>query len=733
MLVRLSLRRVLHAVSRRLPVRPCSSSAGVETIRNVGVVAHIDAGKTTTTEQMLFVCGATKAVGRVDTGDTVMDFLPQERERGITISSAAISFAWKGKHINLIDTPGHVDFTVEVERSARVLDGAVVVVDAVSGVQAQTRTVWKQTKKQGIPAVAFVNKMDRDGASFERAVQSIRKKLGANAVPIQLPIGSEAAFSGLVDLISMSTVTFDPSTASSRAPKPPTVAPLDEGSDLHSEATQARRALVEAVAEVDDTMMEKYLEAEDGSTATSDDLLAAIRRACIKGMFVPTICGASLRGKGVEPLLDTLTTFLPAPTDRPASAAVNPKTGEKKTISPGGKDLCALAFKVVHDPLRGPLVYVRTYSGTLSAKQTLYNATRGGRERINQLLQVSADDFAQVPSIGPGNVACLVGLKDTFTGDTLVADKGPLQAFVLDGLTVPRAVFSLAVEPEKSSQQGDLDRALAILSMEDPSLRVDLDKESGQTILRGIGELHLEIVCDKLKRQFNIEVTTGRAYVNYRESVSADAGDTWQNRRHVYDRTIGTKRMFAAVTFDVVPFAASDGASVADEPTLAVPDAVRKSLTADEYVALIEGLQAAFTRGPLGFPVAGMHIVVKAVEKDQDTAPGAIRACVSTFVDSVLRSADKIVLEPVMAVEVDLPASFLGDVLSDITVKRRGHIKEVVTREVNSTIIADVPLATMLGYATAVRSMTQGEGAFSMEYTEHVPVDISIVNEFLQQ
>ena len=423
--------RRLHRPLLQLRLQPQflwhrSSKSWIHTIRNVGVVAHIDAGKTTTTEQMLFICGQTKSVGRVDTGDTVMDFLPQERERGITISSAAISFEWKNHHINLIDTPGHVDFTVEVERSARVLDGAIVIVDAVSGVQAQTRTVWKQTKKQSIPAIAFVNKMDRDGASFEQAVQSIRKKLGANAVPIQIPMtGSEGAFHGVIDLISLSKMTFDnTSSSSSRSPKSPIVEPLDDdvSSPMYTEAIIARKALMESIAEVDEVIMEKYLESDDGSTLTTTDLIAGIRRACLKGDIVPTVCGASLRGKGVEPLLDSLTAFLPSPLDRPSSIAINQKTNEKKIISPDGKgenlpslshscddtpfpihplssihnfdntDLCALAFKVTYDPLRGPLVYIRSYSGTLSAKQTLFNATRGVRERVNQLLHVNAGE-----------------------------------------------------------------------------------------------------------------------------------------------------------------------------------------------------------------------------------------------------------------------------------------------------------------------------------------------------
>jgi elongation factor G len=608
-----------------------------------------------------------------------------------------------------------------------VLDGVVVIVDAVSGVQAQTRTVWKQTKKQNIPAIAFINKMDREGASFEESIQSIRTKLGANAVPIQLPIGCESSFTGLIDLLSMTKLTFpDAATSSSRSPKAPIVELLQLTDSMYDKAAATRKLMIESIADVDDILMEKYLESDnEGNDLTIQELITALRRACLKGDIVPTICGASLRCKGVEPLLDSIITFLPSPKDRTNNIAVNKKTGEKKSISPDSDDLCALAFKVVHDPARGSLVYLRTYSGTLEVKQVLYNSTRGVRERLNQLLLVSADDFTPVSSVGPGSVACVVGLKGTFTGDTLVAEKGPLANYVLEGLQIPTAVFSLAVEPEKTSQQKELDAALAILSMEDPSLRVELDKESGQTILRGIGELHLEIVCDKLRRQFNIEVTTGRAYVNYRETISDSDGVII--KRHMYDRTMGTKRMFAAIDFEVTP------QWQVEEPTLSISSTVKEMCTNDEYVSIIEGLKASFTRGPQGFPVTGIHVSVVGIERDQDSTPGAFRACVSLFIDNLLRGELKTLFEPVMAVEVDLPSSYLGDVLSDITVKRRGQVKEIITRDGSSlsTILADAPLATMLGYATSIRSMTQGEGSFSMEYSAHLPVDQEIADVFL--
>lgn len=617
-------------------------------------------------------------------------------------------------------------YILQVERSARVLDGAVLVIDAVSGVQAQTRTVWKQTKKQSIPAVAFINKMDREGADFMRAIESIKSKLGGNAVPIQIPIGKEAEFTGLVDLLSMTILSFDIASSSSRSPKAPVISALDPNSALYEKAFAARKAMIESIAEVDEILMEKYLESDnEGSDLLPVELIPALRRACIKGDIVPTLCGASLRCKGVEPLLDSIVTFLPSPKDRADSIAVDKKTGKKKNISPAYDELCALAFKVVHDPLRGALVYLRVYSGTVEVKQVLYNSTRGTKERLNQLMVVNADDFTPVNSAGPGSVVCLIGLKGTFTGDTIVADKGPLVSYVLDGLSIPEAVFSLAIEPEKSSQQSVLDAALAILCIEDPSLRVDLDKESGQTMLRGIGELHLEIVCDKLRRQFNVEVNTGRAYVNYRESITED--DVVISKQHTYDRTMGTKRMFVCMDFEVTPKPGSE------EPTVSLSDEVKELATGDEMCAMVDGLKASFSRGPQGFPVTGFHVSVLKIERDHDTTPGAVRACVSLFMDSVLRGERKMILEPIMAVEIELPAVYLGDVLSDLTSKRRGQVKEIFALDGSnlSSIIADVPLATMLGYATSVRSMTQGEGSFSMEYTTHSPVDQSIADEFL--
>lgn len=691
-------------------------------IRNVGVAAHIDAGKTTTTEQMLYICGEIKSVGRVDSGDTVMDFLPQERERGITISAAAISFNWKDCNINLIDTPGHVDFTIEVERSVRVLDGSIIIIDAVSGVQSQTRTVWKQIKKQNIPAIAFINKMDRNGANFQRSIDSMKQKLNVNVIPIQLAVGIEENFKGVIDLLSLTKLTWDNDNNNNKnntnknvtncTPKRFLLKNDDEDFIM---ANNARRIMIESIAEVDEEFMQFYFENIDNiDNIKIVDIITALKRCCIKGSVVPALCGSSLKGKGVEPLLDAIIAFLPSPLECPPTIAINSLNGDKIEIEPkSDSTTCALAFKVVNDTARGNMVYVRTYSGILHAKQVIHNSSRNIKERSNQLLKVSADEYTSISSLGPGQVGCIIGLKNTFTGDTLVADKSPLHSYILDGLTIPKPVFSLSIEPEKTSQQTELENALNILKLEDPSLQVDIDEESGQTMLRGIGELHLEIVCDKLKRQFNIDVTTGKAYVNYRERISESYGEI--ENEYEYDRTIAGKRMFASLTLGVLPL------GNCTEPELIVSESIRKSMSTDEYASLLEGIYSSLGKGKTGFPVVGVKVTVKDFKRDSDTTAGAIRACAAISMDKIYASDGHEVLEPFMLLEVEVTSQFVGEVLSDITIKRRGQITEIVTKDNMNVICAKVPLEAMLGYATTIRSMTQGEGIFSLEYIEHLP------------
>lgn len=633
----------------------------------MGIVAHIDAGKTTTSEYMLYLCGDISSAGRVDNGDTVMDFLPQERERGITIGSAAISMQWRDYKINLIDTPGHVDFTVEVERSCRVLDGVVVVVDAVSGVQAQTRTVWKQAARQCLPAVVFVNKMDREGASFTRALHSVEQKLGVSTLPLQLPCHTtDESFDGFVDLLSMNkyewldlkSAEYAKHLAAPPIPKvkkeqyPFSIRPLTEEDSIWNDALAARAAMLDVLAGADEEFMEYFLEKDELVDVADEDGLArtvaAIRRLTLNRSILPALCGASLRGRGVSTLLDSVLAFLPSPLERPPASAVKSggesaaeakirmsggklKVEDLKEITPDMQALCSFAFKVVHDKARGPIVYVRNYSGTLKAKQVLWNATKRVKERLNQLLLVSADELDNVDEMGAGEVACLVGLKHTVTGDTLVDFNGPLHGYVLAGMTIPKAVFSLVIEPEKSSQQTELEQALAILTVEDPSLIYEIEIESGQNVIRGIGELHLEIVVDKLQRQFGLSVLTGKAYVAYRETLNADEGPV--KKRQLYDRTIGVKRMFAALTIEITPV------GDASEPTVIVePEAAALLQTVEEADQLQLAIRNALRRGPRGFPVSGITVRVQQVDRDQDTTVGALQACAAIAMEKLLSS-----------------------------------------------------------------------------------------------
>jgi elongation factor G len=504
------------------------------------------------------------------------------------------------------------------------------------------------------------------------------------------------------------------------------VTALSPDDELYEEALRKKEELLEAIAEVDEIFMERYLEASDAPgdepmalRFKTGEVLDALRRACLANALVPVLCGASLRGKGVEPLLDSILAFLPNPKDNKPFRAVNRDTQAVKELTAVSNDLCALAFKVTHDAARGPLVFARVFSGNLTAKHALFNSSQKSKERINQLLQVSADDLATLPQCGPGEVCCIVGLKHTSTGDTLVTDNGPLKSYVLDGLTVPPPVYALAVEPEKASLQDDLEAALRIMCLEDPSLKMEISAESGQTLIRGIGELHLEIVVDRLNRQFGLEVTTGKAYVAYREGLYPQ--DDAMPLEFTYDRTVNLKRLYATLQFSV------RATGKITEPVVHIEKAVKAALTADEYISLHDGLHAALNRGPRGFPVVGIEVTATGAVRDNDTSPGAIRACASLFVNDLLTNDNRVLLEPVMSVEVELPEKFVGDVLSDLTVHRRAHIREIVANADQKHIIhAQVPLAAMLGYATTLRSMTQGEGAFSSEYETHLPVEPAV-------
>ena len=680
---------------------------------------------------MLYMSGETRSVGRVDSGDTVMDFLPQERERGITISSAAISFNWKNTTINLIDTPGHVDFTIEVERSVRVMDGVCVIVDAVSGVQAQTRTVWKQCQKQGLPAIAFVNKMDREGAMLNTAVQSLKNKLGISAIPVQLPVGREKEFSGVIDLIGMKKLIFKKN--SSRTPPPPEIMELHPDDPIMEEALQARIQMLESIAELDEEFLELYLlagEKEDTVMQPSpEEILNALRRICRSSSGIPLICGSALKGIGVEPLLDAISCFLPAPTDRPPFELQNAAAERKQIVPNSQSPMVALVFKIVHDQGRGgTLSFVRIYSGKLYAKDVLYNSSQMKRERVHQLFKISADDLIPISSVESGDLACIVGMKNTVTGDTILTEKSGLESYRLSGLEIPASVFSLSIEPAKSSQQAELEKCLELMCLEDPSLQYEINVESGQTLLRGIGELHIDIVCDKLRRQYGIEVTTHKAYVAYRESIDPEMEPI--SELYTYDRNLGLKRLYAEMEVIFSPIKSVSGKEnevilpLTSQSSIHIAKTVRKGLSAQQLDALEVGLRTAFSRGPAGYPVVGLSISVLSVNLDADSTPGAIQACASSLVSHILESGRGVVLEPVMLLEADVPCDITGDVLGDLSANRRAVVKEVTSNPdgSRSNIIALAPLASILGYSTAFRSITKGEGSFSMEYMQHQQV-----------
>lgn len=771
-------------------------------IRNIGIIAHIDAGKTTTTERILYLTGKINHQGSVDTGDTVTDFMPQERERGITIQSAAVSVTWGNARINVIDTPGHIDFGVEVERCTRVLDGAVLVLDGVAGVQAQTETVWRTAQKHSIPAVSFVNKLDREGADFQHVLTTLERRLGVTPLPLQVPVGSSNDFRGMVDLITMTAVIYQAGAdgkgtlrASARDSVSFSVATLDEAERIEPGITkiakEARQNLLWGLADVDEEFSELVLGREEagllGVEYTVSEILAAVRRACLSLAGVPVLCGASLKGIGVEPLLDCVTSFLPSPLDRPrARGVIRPalvcastsKAGKRKSkkigrgvdgaagstgaataggeaggevvvVDPLQDELVAFVFKVSFDRQRGMLAFFRVYSGTLAAKVSVFNTTRGEEERPLQVLRVEADDFRAVDSVSAGDVAVAVGLSHAVTGDTLVSPANlGLRGLQLDGVTIPPPVFSLAVEAESSGQQLAFEAALAHMVREDPSLVVDVDEESGQTVLRGIGELHLEVVCDRLQRQFAVDVQTGRAYVAYREGISEE-----YHIEDDYERTFGGKTISVGLAIKVIPVV-----ELAATPEIEVYEEVAALLDSNEMDALQGGLRDALSRGPAGgYPMAGLVLYVTSVTKHGDrTTPGALRFAAASAVMRAAREAGGGLLEPVMDAEIWAPESYIGTVLNDLTANRRAEVRSVdlpsatqggmknslgarlrgleqaergLQRDLKPgvgsrhEVRVKVPLRELLGYATTLRSISAGEANFTMELGGYTRMD----------
>ncbi len=680
--------------------------------RNIGIMAHIDAGKTTTTERVLFYTGRTHKIGEVHDGAATMDWMVQEQERGITITSAATTAFWKDHRIQIIDTPGHVDFTVEVERSLRVLDGAVAVFCAVGGVEPQSETVWRQADTYGVPRIAYINKMDRSGADFYNVVQMMRDRLGARPVPIQLPIGAEDSFTGIIDLIEMNAVFFNEDDKGIN----PTVGEIP--AELADDAEVYRHDLVEACAEQDDDLMMKFLEDEQIST---DEIRAALRKACIANAVTPVTVGASFKNKGVQPLLDAIVEYLPSPLDIPAIKGIENKTGEEveRPADPSAP-FAALAFKVMTDPYVGKLTYFRVYSGTLNSGSYVLNSTKGHKERIGRLLQMHANHREDIDVVSAGDIVAAVGLKNTTTGDTLSAENAVV---TLESMVFPDPVIDIAIEPKTKAEQDKLGAALAKLAEEDPTFRVRTDQETGQTIIAGMGELHLEVIVDRLLREFKVEANVGKPQVAYRET----AGKEVKNVDMKFARQTGGRGQYGHVVINVVPQEPGAGYEF-------VSKIVGGSIPKEYVPSVDKGIQESLESGVLaGYPVVDVKVeLVDGSYHEVDSSEMAFKIAGSMAIKEGLRKAGPVILEPMMAVEVNTPEDFMGDVIGDLN-RRRGHIDSMEPRGNAQVIRAKVPLSEMFGYATDLRSKTQGRAAYTMQFKAYEAVPKSVAEEIVSK
>ena len=667
----------------------------IESYRNIGIIAHIDAGKTTTTERVLFYSGRIHRMGEVHEGTTAMDFMVQERERGITITAAATTSMWREHRINIIDTPGHVDFTAEVERSLRVLDGGVVVFDAVSGVEAQSETVWRQADRYRVPRICFVNKMDRIGADYWNCVEMIRDRLQAQPVPIQIPIGAEDSYIGMIDLFSMQAVTFSDELGAN-----PTIKEIPE--ELQAEAEKRRHEMVEAIAEHDEDLLLKYLNDDEISV---EELKAALRRSTCRVALVPVLCGAALRNKGVQPLLDAVVDFLPSPTEVPAITGTVPVSGlEKSRPSNDDTPFAALAFKVVTDPFSGRLVYLRVYSGTANAGMQMLNASRNRRERLGRILFMHADKREEVSSIFAGEIVAAVGLKDTVTGDTLSDVNHPI---ALESIRFPDPVLHMAIEPSSRLEEDRLTTALRRLSEEDPTFRATQDLQTGETIIGGMGELHLEVIADRLLREFNVEASLGAPQVAYKETIQRSVE---QEGRFI--RQTGGRGQYGHVWLRLEPLDSGSGIQIQNK---IIGGSIPK-----EYVSAVQaGIRDSFLAGPLGYPVVDVGVTIfDGSYHPVDSSELAFHNAAVIAMRDGLVKASPVTLEPIMQVEVMIPEEFLGEISGALNA-RRGSIDEIQTRLGTKVIQAKVPLATMFGYVNTLRSNTQGRGTYSMQFSHY--------------
>lgn len=681
----------------------------LEKTRNIGIMAHIDAGKTTTTERILYYTGVTYKIGEVHEGTAVMDWMPQEQERGITITAAATSCEWKGHKINIIDTPGHVDFTIEVERSLRVLDGAIAVFDASAGVEPQSETVWRQADKYKVPRIAFMNKMDKLGADFKMAVESMIEKLGANPVPIQIPIGKEDTFRGPIDLITMKAYYFDDETLGAKFVE-------DEiPKEYIEEAQKYRERMIETLCDIDDNLMEKYLA---GEAITSEEIRNALRRGTVELKITPVLCGSAFKNKGVQMLLDAIVYYLPSPLDIPPVKGVNPVDGSEIERKPSvDEPLTALAFKIMADPYMGSLTYVRVYSGVLSSGSYIYNSTRNIKERVARIFRMHANHREEIKEICAGDIAAVVGLKNTLTGDTICDESNPI---ILEAIEFPEPVISVAIEPKTKADQEKLSLALQKISQEDPSFRVTYNEETGQTIISGMGELHLEIIVDRLTREFRVGANVGKPQVAYKETIKIPA-----KAEGKFIRQTGGRGQYGHVWIEIEPMERGSGFEFVNK-------IVGGTIPREFIPAVEKGVVEAMEGGVLaGYPVVDVRVTLfDGSYHEVDSSELAFKIAASMAFKEACKKAELILLEPIMDVEVVTPEDYMGEVIGDLN-SRRGRVQSMEKRGKAQVIRAMVPLAEMFGYATDLRSKTQGRGTYTMQFSHYDEVPKNLTEQII--
>ena len=687
-----------------------SHTASKEQTRNIGIMAHIDAGKTTTTERILYYTGVTHRIGEVDKGSATMDWMEQEKERGITITSAATTCFWKDHRINIIDTPGHVDFTIEVERSLRVLDGAVAVFCSVGGVEPQSETVWRQADKYQIPRIAFINKMDRMGADYEKCLKMMVDRLKTVPIPIQLPIGKEEDFRGVIDLVTMKAIVYDPHSLGAHFEI------LDVPAHYLKEASQQRGGLIERLAEWDESLMEKFVE---GKEVSELELKRVIREVTLQLKGTPVLCGAAFRNKGVQPLLDAIIDYLPSPLDIPPVKGLDPKGQELTFSANNGHPLSALAFKIMNDPYTGQLTFFRIYSGSLKSGDSVFNPIKGKRERIGRLVKMHANKREEIHEVSAGDIFAAVGLKYTTTGDTICNEKQPI---ILETMNFPEPVISIAIEPKTKGDLEKLGASLQKLTLEDPSFIVKTDEETGQTILSGMGELHLEIIVDRLLREFNVEANVGEPQVAYRETITKTIKSEGR-----FIRQSGGRGQYGHVWLTLEPQVPGKGFEFFNR---IVGGAIPR-----EYIPAVgKGVMEAMEKGVLaGYPMVDIKVtLIDGSYHEVDSSEMAFKIAGSLGFKEGVRQANPILLEPLMAIEIITPEEFMGQVVSDLTA-RRGRTTKVEYRGGTNVIVGEVPLANMFGYATDLRSLTQGRATFTLQFSHYSPVPSSVSEEILSQ